>query len=49
MTISVAALGDVIGSREVDGRERDRAALPILRQVRELARPKGRGDRGRER
>jgi hypothetical protein len=33
VTVSVAALGDVIRSKEAAGREKDRAVLPVLRQV----------------
>jgi hypothetical protein len=33
LSISVAALADVIRSKEAAGREKDRAVLPILRQV----------------
>lgn len=38
VTISVAALADVIRSKEAAGREKDRAVLPILRQVLERSR-----------
>jgi hypothetical protein len=31
--VSVAALADVIRSKEAAGREKDRAILPVLRQV----------------
>jgi hypothetical protein len=33
VTVSVAALADVIRSKEAAGREKDRAILPVLRQV----------------
>jgi hypothetical protein len=33
LNISVAALADVIRSKEAAGREKDRAVLPVLRQV----------------
>lgn len=33
LSISVAALADVIRSKEAAGREKDRAVLPVLRQV----------------
>jgi hypothetical protein len=39
LAISVASLADVIRSKEAAGREKDRAVLPILRQV--LERSKG--------
>jgi hypothetical protein len=48
VTISVAALADVIRSKEAAGREKDRAVLPILRQVLERSRMKDRDDRGIE-
>lgn len=44
--IFVAALADVIRSKEAAGREKDRAVLPILRQVLERSRKKDRGDQG---
>jgi hypothetical protein len=44
ITISVAALADVIRSKEAAGREKDRAVLPILRQVLERSRKKERDD-----
>jgi hypothetical protein len=44
VTIFVAALADVIRSKEAAGREKDRAVLPILRQVLERSRKKDRGD-----
>jgi len=37
VTVSVAALSDVIRSKEAAGREKDRAVLPVLRQVLERA------------
>jgi hypothetical protein len=37
--VSVAALADVIRSKEAAGREKDRAVLPALRQVLERSRP----------
>lgn len=49
VTILVAALSDVIRSKEAAGREKDRAILPILRQVLERSRVKDRDDRGVER
>jgi hypothetical protein len=49
LTIPVAALADVIRSKEATGREKDRAILPILRQVLERSRQKERDDRGRGR
>jgi hypothetical protein len=48
VTISVASLADVIRSKEAAGREKDRAVLPILRQVLERSRKKERDDRGME-
>jgi hypothetical protein len=44
----VAALADVIRSKEAAGREKDRAVLPILRQVLERSRQKERDDRRME-
>lgn len=38
LQVSVAALADVIRSKEAAGREKDRAVLPILRQVLERSR-----------
>jgi hypothetical protein len=49
VTISVAALADVIRSKEAAGREKDRAVLPILRQVLERSRKKERDVPGIER
>jgi hypothetical protein len=49
VTISVASLADVIRSKEAAGREKDRAVLPILRQVLERSHQKSRGNRGMER
>lgn len=49
VAISVAALADVIRSKEAAGREKDRAVLPILRQVLERSRMVERGDHGLER
>ncbi|MFZ1063478.1 MAG: hypothetical protein WAN30_08410 [Acidimicrobiales bacterium] len=46
VTIVVAALADVIRSKEAAGREKDRAVLPILRQVLERSRTGDRGDQG---
>jgi len=46
VTIFVAALADVIRSKEAAGREKDRAVLPILRQVLERSRTRDRGDQG---
>jgi hypothetical protein len=43
LAISVASLADVIRSKEAAGREKDRAVLPILRQVLERSRTKHRG------
>ena len=48
VTIFVAALADVIRSKEAAGREKDRAVLPILRQVLERSHRKDRGNRGIE-
>jgi hypothetical protein len=48
VTIFVAALADVIRSKEAAGREKDRAVLPILRQVLERSRARDRGDQGME-
>jgi hypothetical protein len=49
VTVFVAALADVIRSKEAAGREKDRAVLPILRQVLERSRQKDHDDRGMER
>jgi len=49
VTIFVAALADVIRSKEAAGREKDRAVLPILRKVLERSRKKERDNRGMER
>jgi hypothetical protein len=49
LAISVASLADVIRSKEAAGREKDRAVLPILRQVLERSRATERGAPGRER
>jgi hypothetical protein len=49
VTILVAALADVIRSKEAAGREKDRVVLPILRQVLERSRKKDRDNRGMER
>jgi len=49
VTINVAALADVIRSKEAAGREKDRAVLPILRQVLERSKTKEREDRIYER
>lgn len=38
VSISVASLSDVIRSKEAAGREKDRAVLPVLRQVLERSR-----------
>ncbi len=48
VTILVAALADVIRSKEAAGREKDRAVLPILRQVLERSHRKDRGDQALE-
>lgn len=48
VTISVAALADVIRSKEAAGREKDRGVLPILRQVLERSRKKERDNPGME-
>lgn len=48
LEVSVAALADVIRSKEAAGREKDRAVLPILRQVLERSRGKDRGGPGIE-
>ncbi|MGH3733186.1 MAG: hypothetical protein ACRDVC_07415 [Acidimicrobiales bacterium] len=49
LAISVASLADVIRSKEAAGREKDRAVLPILRQVLERSKAMKRGDQGIER
>ncbi len=49
VSISVAALADVIRSKEAAGREKDRAVLPVLRQVLERSRMMERGDHGLDR
>lgn len=49
LSITVASLADVIRSKEAAGREKDRAILPVLRQVLERARLRERGDEGLER
>jgi hypothetical protein len=49
LKIFVASLADVIRSKEAAGREKDRAVLPILRQVLERSREKDRDDHGIER
>jgi hypothetical protein len=46
VTIRVAALADVIRSKEAAGREKDRAVLPILRKVLESSKIKQRDDQG---
>jgi hypothetical protein len=38
LEVSVASLADVIRSKEAAGREKDRAVLPVLRQVLERSR-----------
>jgi hypothetical protein len=43
LTVFVASLGDVIRSKEAAGREKDRAVLPVLRQVLERSKSNGRG------
>jgi hypothetical protein len=48
VAIFVAALADVIRSKEAAGREKDRAVLPILRQVLERSRQKERDNPGME-
>ncbi len=48
VTIFVAALADIIRSKEAAGREKDRAVLPILRQVLERSRRKERDNPGME-
>jgi hypothetical protein len=48
VTISVASLADVIRSKEAAGREKDRAVLPLLRQVLERSREMERNDPGVE-
>jgi hypothetical protein len=40
-TVRVAALTDIIRSKEAAGRPKDQAALPILRQLLEEIRKKG--------
>jgi hypothetical protein len=42
LEVSVAALADVIRSKEAAGREKDRAVLPMLRQVLERSRERDR-------
>jgi len=49
VTICVAALADVIRSKEAAGREKDRAVLPILRQVLERSHRNTRENPGIER
>ena len=49
MAITVASLADVIRSKEAAGREKDRAVLPILRQVLERSRDRNREGHGFER
>ena len=41
LEVNVAALADVIRSKEAAGREKDRAVLPTLRQVLERSRQRG--------
>ncbi len=48
VSIFVAALADVIRSKEAAGREKDRAVLPILRQVLERSRKQERDNPGIE-
>jgi hypothetical protein len=43
LTVSVASLADVIRSKEAAGREKDRAVLPVLRQVLERSQQMERG------
>ena len=43
LTVSVASLNDVIRSKEAAGRAKDRAVLPVLRQVLERLRDDDRG------
>jgi hypothetical protein len=49
LAISVASLADVIRSKEAAGREKDRAVLPILRQVLERSQRAKSKDKGLER
>jgi hypothetical protein len=44
LEVNVAALADVIRSKEAAGREKDRAVLPVLRQVLERSRDIDRGE-----
>jgi hypothetical protein len=46
LAVSVASLADVIRSKEAAGRERDRAVLPVLRQVLERSKQVGRDSPG---
>lgn len=46
LEVSVAALADVIRSKEAAGREKDRAVLPLLRRVLERSRGVGRDGLG---
>jgi len=48
VTIFVASLADVIRSKEAAGREKDRAVLPILRQVLERSHKKSRDEHDAE-
>lgn len=49
VTVSVAALADVIRSKEAANREKDSMQLPILRRTLEQTREQGRERPGRER
>ena len=48
VTVTVAALADVIRSKEAANREKDNMQLPILRKTLEQTRIRGRGHHGRE-
>ena len=48
VTVTVAALADVIRSKEAANREKDNMQLPILRRTLEQTRVRGRGHHGRE-
>jgi hypothetical protein len=48
LTVSVASLADVIRSKEAAGREKDRAVLPVLRQVLERSKELDREGQGRD-
>ena len=48
VTVSVAALADVIRSKEAANREKDNMQLPILRRTLEQTRERGREHPGRD-